>query len=79
MKLFISRLTVRLISFVLFIANNFQMIEDYFVDIETRGLFDMLRIEQDGSQFDYRIDFPGGLMVLVALNGSSDYHRNSLV
>jgi hypothetical protein len=58
MKLFISRLTARLVSSVLFIVKNFQMIEDYFVDIETHGLLDRLRIEQDGSQFGYRIEFP---------------------
>lgn len=75
MKLFLSRLTVRLVSAPLYLAKSLHKIEDYFVDVETHGLFDKICVEHSGNEYEYRLEVPGGLLVLVSLNGATDYLR----
>lgn len=75
----LARLTVLIVSAPLHLAKSLGKIDDYFVDIETHGLFKKIRLEQDGNEYEYRLEVPGGLLVLVSLVGSKDHLNSSIL
>lgn len=80
MKCILARLTVRLVSAILFVAKYSGMIEGYSIDKAIwPGIFNRIRVEwagESGNELVCRIEALGDFLIWIELNGARDYYAS---